>query len=442
MSNARALPGALLLAAAAALAVGPPSATGPLGSDFSDTIDDPGTGAHMDFTISGATVTEANLDDVTYTIRGTVRVGDTITVTISGNGTTASQGDGPNDDVEGVAVIDFPDAADDEQTPLPVGQSVSLTGRYVVPAPEPSHWDPPTIEVSAQLSNAFVNPWGGGTRTLAVRCEFEVLGGSASDDDAEEPAEEPLPSPTPTPDLACDDPGDAVPTTASIVRFGDLHGEVNVRPNWEDDDAYIFAELSTPLQHCDRIRTLRRSGAILSFSDMSTFVMDQDTTIVLDIADERQSNLAHVAGVVWINFNRMLEGQDLQVEMSQAIAGARGTTFICEETGTTSTVRVIEGTVEVAPRVGAPVTVTGGQAVTVSAAGPGPVERFDVDAEMAGWPTTAQQITADALAGAVGADSDAAAPTAPLVAVLLAVGGGALAAGLIGLGVAGLRRAA
>lgn len=431
---------ALLLGVAAAAAPAPPTAPGPLRSDVSDTLDDPETGILLDFTVHGGTVTQAEREGLDYLIRGTVRPGETISVAFSGNGTTFTPDHPYNDDVEGVAAIDFPGEDADVNAPLPVGESVTLSSSYVVPA------DLDTVEFGALVSNAFINPFGGGSRALVVRGELEVVadGHGSADDDPDVDEVAPRPSPSPTPDLACDDPSDAAPSTSSIVRFGDLYGEVDVRPNWEDDDAYIFAELSTPLQHCDRIRTLTRSGAILSFSDMSTFVMREDTTIVLDIANEQQSNLAHLAGVVWVNFNRMLEGRDLEIEMSQAIAGARGTTFICEETGETSTVRVIEGTVEVAPRAGAPVTVTGGQAVTVSAAGPGPVEPFDIEAEMAGWPPTAQQITADALAGTAVVDAEDAVTTSadPLAVVLLALGGGALAVGLIGLGVAGLRRAA
>lgn len=115
----------------------------------------------------------------------------------------------------------------------------------------------------------------------------------------------------------------------SIVRFGGLHGEVNVRPNDEDDDAYIFAELSTPLHHNDRIRTLTRSGAILSFSDMSTFVMKEDTTVVLDVAVESDSKIGLVAGNVWVNLKKMATGGSMEVEMGQAVAGIKGTNITC-----------------------------------------------------------------------------------------------------------------
>ena len=133
----------------------------------------------------------------------------------------------------------------------------------------------------------------------------------------------------------------------SIVRFGDLQGEVNVRPNEEDDDAYIFAELATPLHHNDRIRTKPRSGAILSFSDMTTFVMKEDTTIVLDIANERESKIGLVAGNVWVNLKKMVADGSLEVEMSQAVAGIKGTNITCSSNRDEDRIQVLRGMADI-----------------------------------------------------------------------------------------------
>ncbi len=129
----------------------------------------------------------------------------------------------------------------------------------------------------------------------------------------------------------------------AIVRFGDLHGEVNVRPNTEDDDAYIFAELDTPLKHDDRIRTLPKSGAILSFSDMSTFVMKEDSIIVLDIANERETKIGLVAGNIWVNLKKMVADGSMEIEMSQAVAGIKGTNITCSTSRGEDRVQVLRG---------------------------------------------------------------------------------------------------
>jgi len=195
------------------------------------------------------------------------------------------------------------------------------------------------------------------------------------------------PEPRRTPQGDCND--------TDLVRFGDLQGEVNVRPNAGDDDEYIFAELSTPLKHDDRIRTRPRSGAILSFMDMTTFVMKEDSIIVLDICEPRESKIDLVAGQVWVNLKKMIESGSLEVEMSQAVAGIKGTTVIFEENGRRSTVKVIEGRVEVRPRRGGPVVLSDGETVVAEAGRLGAVGRFAVDAELAAWNPKVQRKTAD-----------------------------------------------
>lgn len=133
----------------------------------------------------------------------------------------------------------------------------------------------------------------------------------------------------------------------AIVRFGDLHGEVNVRPNAEDDDTYIFAELDTPLRHDDRIRTLPKSGAILSFSDMSTFVMKEDSIIVLDIANERDTKIGLVAGNIWVNLKKMVADGSMEIEMSQAVAGLKGTNITCSSKTGEDRIQVLRGVASV-----------------------------------------------------------------------------------------------
>jgi len=185
----------------------------------------------------------------------------------------------------------------------------------------------------------------------------------------------------------------------SIVRFGDLHGEVLVKRYGEDDDAYVFASLDTPLHHGDVIKTLPRSGAILSFSDMSSFVMKEDTIIVLDIKNERESKIGLVAGNIWINLKKMVEDGSMEVEMSQAVAGIKGTTFICEEKGGVSTLKVFEGTVELTPKNGdAMVKVNGGEMIVASYEGLGKLAKLDVESELQTLDKNTRKITEERMA--------------------------------------------
>jgi hypothetical protein len=76
----------------------------------------------------------------------------------------------------------------------------------------------------------------------------------------------------------------------------------------------------------------------------------------------------------------------MELDMSQAVAGIKGTTFVLGETGTTSTLKVIEGTVSfTAKATGQTVDVSTGQTVHADATGLSPVTSFDVNAESADW---------------------------------------------------------
>ncbi len=172
----------------------------------------------------------------------------------------------------------------------------------------------------------------------------------------------------------------------SIVRFGGLNGEVNVRPNSEDDDAYIFAELTTPLNHDDRIRTLTRSGAILSFSDMSTFVMKEDTTIVLDIANDQQSKIGLLAGNVWVNLKKMAAGGTLEVELGQAVAGLKGTNITCSTSRDEDRIQVLRGIAEVLIKeTQERISVKEGEELVVKTGGKTEKLEIDVTAEQKKW---------------------------------------------------------
>lgn len=211
----------------------------------------------------------------------------------------------------------------------------------------------------------------------------------------------PVPSATPKPRLT---PVWNLPTPTmlpSICKIADLYGQVNVRPNDEDDDAYIFAWNGMQLYHNNRVKTLRRSGCIISFSDLSTYIMKEDTTIVLDIANEKETKITLLAGNVWINFKSMIRDGSMQTEVEGqwTVGGVKGTTVIFEENEGVSVAKVIEGTVEFTSKVtGEVVEVNGGQMVSGDATGLGELTSFDIDAELETWDEKTQQLTAKALA--------------------------------------------
>jgi len=136
------------------------------------------------------------------------------------------------------------------------------------------------VELYGSFTCSWSTPYSAASELVAVKVVLEAKSEPEPIPPATEPKPEapsspsPPPSQVPSPTLEksttvyppLDDPQwDEWANAPSIVKFGDLHGEVNVKRYGEDDDAYIFAELDTPLYHGCVIKTLRRSGAILSF---------------------------------------------------------------------------------------------------------------------------------------------------------------------------------
>ncbi|MBN2796789.1 MAG: FecR domain-containing protein [Clostridia bacterium] len=236
--------------------------------------------------------------------------------------------------------------------------------------------DVKTVQLYGSFTCSWSTPYATASEMVAVKVDLTSQGPVVSTETTTEAPVEPTTSKKNE---------KQVPEEAYCI-LGDAYGEVNVRPNDEDDDAYIFAEIGMYLFHNDRIKTLTRSGAIISFADMTTFVMKEDTTIVLDIANQRESKIALLAGRMWTNFKSMVEKGTIEVEMSQAVAGIKGTTFICEENNGISTLKVFEGTVEFTSKAtGEMVLISDGQMVSADQRGLSEVEKFDVKYEIATW---------------------------------------------------------
>ena len=156
----------------------------------------------------------------------------------------------------------------------------------------------------------------------------------------------------------------------SKIRFNDLYGEVNYRCNFEEDDAYEFADIDVVLYENDRIRTMEESGAILGLEDMSTYVMKPESILIIcDTYDSRPEivqKLDLIVGTMLINIKKMAAGKSLEVEMSQCICGGEGTIFAVEETGKESRVYLLVGKASVKNKMtGNKTVLQPGQEVTV-----------------------------------------------------------------------------
>lgn len=181
----------------------------------------------------------------------------------------------------------------------------------------------------------------------------------------------------------------------SGARFSDFSGQVEVLiPKGYDDDGkpiydeedWTIAKLDMPLPEGTRIKTSDRSSVILSFADMTTFVMKPESEIWLSKPEAGKGPFKLLIGSLWVNMKKGIIDGTMDIEMSQAASGIKGTTFVLEEDGETSTLKVIEGTVEFASKAtGESVDVEAGEAVSATADGLGKIEKFNVKAETAEW---------------------------------------------------------
>lgn len=233
--------------------------------------------------------------------------------------------------------------------------------------------------------------WYGGDSERDVSATFTVQATAASQPTAT-PEETAASEPTATPEETTETPT-AEPTETPAVepcadsgaRFTSLSREVEVRPEAYKDN-WNPAMMDTQLCVGDHVRTSEDSSAIIGFSDLSSFRLGPESEIVVTLPPARDSKLKLLLGNIWVNVKKMANNGTMEVDMSQAVAGIKGTTFVLAETGTTSTLKVIEGTVAfTANATGQTVEVSTGQTAQANKTGLSPVSSFDVAAESADW---------------------------------------------------------
>ncbi|MBF0407341.1 MAG: FecR domain-containing protein [Candidatus Riflebacteria bacterium] len=115
----------------------------------------------------------------------------------------------------------------------------------------------------------------------------------------------------------------------SGVRFSTLNGEVQLFPDG-NEDAKKFAKLQTVISVNDHVETGEDSTAILSFADMSTFLLKAESEIIIATPPDQDSKVDLVKGKIWVNVKKMAAGGTMEVKMSQAVAGIKGTNITCE----------------------------------------------------------------------------------------------------------------
>jgi len=173
----------------------------------------------------------------------------------------------------------------------------------------------------------------------------------------------------------------------SGARFSSMTGQVEWRAD-DDPNGWKLCKLGTKLPVNAHIRTQEDSSAILSFSDISTFIMKAETEIVLESPPERDGKIKLAAGKIWMNIKKIVKDGSMEVDTNQAVCGIKGTTLALEELNGVSTLKVIEGKVLFTPKAGGGETmVEGGSLITATAQGIGTLEKFDAEKESKDWET-------------------------------------------------------
>lgn len=168
-------------------------------------------------------------------------------------------------------------------------------------------------------------------------------------------------------------------------KMSSVSGEADMKcpPNYEWEPLSLRSKL---LVGC-HLKVGEDSSAIINFSDMTVFQMKSNSEIVLTSSlTKQESKLGMVAGNIWINIKRMYKYGSLNVEMSQGVCGIKGTTFVLSETGTKSTVKVIEGIVKFTPKSGgSSVDINAGEMLSAAGGKLSPKTTFNIAEEQKQW---------------------------------------------------------
>ncbi len=144
--------------------------------------------------------------------------------------------------------------------------------------------------------------------------------------------------------LKCDDNHHKLPVRAT---FDAIEGEVEVIPCGASDDDWSLARYDMILSSGDCIRTGEDSRVKISFDDMTSVVIGEETEVSLDYRYQK-SVLQLIAGRIWENTKHALSGGSglASVDMPMVAAGIKGTSFIAESTPLEDRVVVFNGSVE------------------------------------------------------------------------------------------------
>jgi hypothetical protein len=171
------------------------------------------------------------------------------------------------------------------------------------------------------------------------------------------------------------------PLTDSGVRISDIDGQAEIAcpPNF--DQWNVLKKHMIIYNHC-HLKTGEDSVIELSFMNTGAFKIKSETEVVINESKKEVTSFQLLTGNVWANIKKMVKDGTMEVHGSQAVAGIKGTTFMMEDTGETTTLKVIEGDVAFTDTTnGKTEMVKTGEALSANLKGLGAKTKFDIDKE-------------------------------------------------------------
>lgn len=169
-----------------------------------------------------------------------------------------------------------------------------------------------------------------------------------------------------------------------------MYGQVEVNvPQADgsyDEEDWNFARLDgKTLPVGTHIKTFGKSGAIIYFGQIIVH-LGPDSELVVGKTPDQPGQLEMLYGNLKANVKKMMKDGSMEVEMSQAVAGIKGTVFSLEDAKDKSTIKVIEGSVEFKSKAtGQTEMVNAGETLSADASGLRQKTTFDQAAEEKQW---------------------------------------------------------
>jgi len=172
----------------------------------------------------------------------------------------------------------------------------------------------------------------------------------------------------------------------SGARFSSISKEVEIFPHSDPDDI-SSAKPHSVLCVNDHVLTGEESSAIITFADLSTVMMKEESEIVIASPQKEKTRLEVLGGRIKMNVKKLFTGESIEVKSNLATVGIKGTTFILDVSDSKNILQVIEGTVEFTSLVSDKKDlVEASETVFADSNGLSQKTTFDVDAESENWP--------------------------------------------------------